>query len=343
MSQTISTSRVGKRQSLITIGVLGGPPPVYPVGGAAEVEMAGLYGVTGLEGLAETMALVWAQRFAPVLPERPDLLVMPEMSDRYLGTPPEVLVALHPVMYVRMTALLSQFARDNRCYIVHPTAVPGDDGTWYNGARLFDRDGEVISVYRKVFLVDGEREKGLLPGAEPCVVECDFGRLGFAICFDLNFTELLGAYRALKPDVIVFPSNYHGGLMQPYWAYQLRAHFVGAMGVAGVPSEVYSPLGQRLASSTNYFSHVTARVNLDAAVVHLDHHWEKLRALKERYGRDVVIEDPGHLGAVLVTSELSNRSVAEMLSEFQIETLDVYLDRSRCANAAIRDRRALSK
>src|SRR5690606_27636859 len=123
----------------------------------------------------------------------------------------------------------------------------------------------------------------------------------FVICFDLNFEELRLKYQAAKPDLIVFPSMYHGGLMQEYWAYSCRAHFVSSVAPANLPSEIISPVGHTLAASTNYFDFTTATVNLDCRVVHLDGNWGKLRALKEKYGSQVTIFDPGRLGAVLLT------------------------------------------
>jgi len=99
---------------------------------------------------------------------------------------------------------------------------------------------------------------------------------------------------------------------------------------------MYSPVGHRTAASTNYFPHVTTQINLDCAVVHLDFNWEKLRALKERYGCSASIFDPGQLGAVLITSEDPEVPVTQMIGEFGIETLDAYLDRSRHRNSDAR-------
>ena len=152
------------------------------------------------------------------------------------------------------------------------------------------------------------------------------GRVACAICFDLNFDELRLKYVAQRPDLIVFSSMYHGGLMQAYWAYSCRAHFVGAC--SGLPSAILSPAGEILATTTNYFSCVTATVNLDCALIHLDYNWEKLRALQRKYRRDVTINDPGQLGCVLVSSEHDALSVMDMIREFEIETRDEYLKRS---------------
>ena len=72
-----------------------------------------------------------------------------------------------------------------------------------------------------------------------------------------------------------------------------------------------------------------ARVNLDCKLVHLDYNWSRLRALKEKYGPAVTINDPGRLEAVPVTSEHQTISVSQMIKEFEIELLDDYFTRSR--------------
>jgi len=58
--------------------------------------------------------------------------------------------------------------------------------------------------------------------------------------------------------------------MQAYWAYSRRSHFVGAIASRSTPSQILNPLGQVVASNTNYYDYAVARVNLDCALVHLD-------------------------------------------------------------------------
>jgi hypothetical protein len=171
-------------------------------------------------------------------------------------------------------------------------------------------------------------EKGILCGKDAPVIDCDFGRVAMAICFDLNFDQLRLKYAKSKPDLIIFTSMYHGGLMQACWAYSCRSHFVGAIAGRGTPSEIRNPLGKVVASSTNYFDYAVATVNLDCALVHLDYNWERLRRLKAKYGPKVEITDPGYLGSVLVTSEHPTISADEMIKEFEIELLDDYFARS---------------
>ena len=163
-------------------------------------------------------------------------------------------------------------------------------------------------------------------GTAPAVLNCPIGRVGLVTCFDLNFLSLQQQYQKLRPELILFSSAFHGGSLQAQWALANRAYFVSA--VERLPCTVVSPTGQLLASSTNYTSSLVHTVNLDYAVLHLDFNWGKLQKAKKKYGEKIQIQDPGLLGAVLLTSETREFSVADVMEEFEMESLDCYLQRA---------------
>ncbi len=269
----------------------------------------------------------WKGRFAQVLPDRPDLIVVPEACDRPRGFSGEKRLEYYRVRKDQIQKFFAKVARENKCYMVYSAAREMEDGSWRNSSVLIDRTGKVTGIYNKNHVVIEETTKsGILCGRDAPVIECDFGRVALAICFDLNFDELRLKYVKAKPDLLIFSSMYHGGLMQSYWAYSCRSHFVGA--IAGLPCEIRDPLGRVIASNTNYFDYAVATVNLDCRLAHLDYNWGRLRALKAKYGPKVKITDPGYLGSVLITSEHDTISADEMIGEFQIELLDDYMARA---------------
>ena len=144
----------------------------------------------------------------------------------------------------------------------------------------------------------------------------------------MNFDELRLRYAKEKPDLIIFSSMYHGGVVQNMWAYTCRSHFVSSV-YKGNPSEIRNPMGEVIASNTNYFDYTVARINLDCKLVHLDYNWSKLTAMKEKYATSVTVSDPGKLASVLITSENSKVTAGQMVKEFEIELLDDYLNRAR--------------
>jgi predicted amidohydrolase len=192
-----------------------------------------------------------------------------------------------------------------------------------------------VGSYDKLRPTSTELEQSIMPGEAASVFECDFGTVGGAICFDLNFDELRLQYATLRPDLILFASMYHGGLMQSYWAYSCRSHLVSAISNPNAPSQVVLPTGSILAQSTNYTQFVTASINLDCALVHLDCFFSKIDEVKREYGPKLQIFDPGLLGSVLLSAEAEDLSITEVIDQFELELLDPYLDRSRVACASV--------
>jgi predicted amidohydrolase len=310
-----SSSAKGKRKGYVTIATIGSRPATV----AADTEPQKAVG---------KMIAHWRRKFAQVLPDRPDLIVVPEACDRPSGLSREKLRQYYKVRKDQVQNFFAETARQNNCYMVYSAHREMPDGTQRNSSVLIDRSGDVAGIYNKNHPTIGEIERGILCGRDAPVIECDFGRVAMAICFDLNFDELRLKYVKAKPDLIIFSSMYHGGLMQAYWAYSCRCHFVGAIAGRATPSEIRNPLGRVVASNTNYFDSAVATVNLDCALVHLDYNWQRLRKLKAKYGPKVKITDPGCLAAVLVASEHETVSVDEMIEEFEIELLNDYFARA---------------
>lgn len=269
----------------------------------------------------------WQALLARIEPEQPDLVVLPEACDRPQGYDSEAIAAYYEHVGTRNLEAFAAWCRTQRCYLAYSSLYYHEDGRMRNGTTLLGPDGAIVGRYHKHYLTLGEsRECGIAHGAEPIVLDTPIGRLGFLICFDLNFLELLPRYQALRPDLLVFSSRYHGGFMQQFWAYHCQAHFVAA--VAGQPSAILNPVGESLATTTNYQPYVAHEVNLDQVMVHLDHNRKKLEALKAHYGRAVRIHDPGRLGVVMVESRHGD-TAREMIDAFEIEDWWSYYARSR--------------
>ncbi len=279
--------------------------------------------------MVDGMIKFWAGELQQVLPDKPDLIVLPEVCARPSGMTPEQRKAYFAVRKDQILDYFRSIARANRCYIAFGTMRDIGNGKWYNSCVIVGRDGEIAGIYDKNFPTIGAMEHGTVADTKADLIQLDFGTVGCAICFDLNFGELLREYQKSQPDLLIYIGLYHGGLVQSYWAYTSRAYFVGSVGIVNLPSEIRNPFGQVVATSTNYFNYTVTTVNLDYRLVHLDYNWPKLRALKEKYGEKVKIYDPGEVGAVMISSEDETVSAADMVKEFDIELLDDYFNRSR--------------
>lgn len=197
------------------------PPPCDPVPVKKSVKVVRREIAVSVIGLARPMLPKgrkptvaecfrhWKYGMDKEIGNKPDLIVLPEGVDSWLGATPA-----DKLDWVRRRGdlLLKEFqlyAKEHSAYLVFNSYRQRKDGRFANTSYLIDREGDVIGVYDKVYPTPGEilwKELPIVPGGSPVVVDTDFGRVGFAICFDLNFRDLIEAYRREKPDVICFSS-----------------------------------------------------------------------------------------------------------------------------------------
>ena len=288
-----------------------------------------------LEAKVQEMMAYLQKNLEQVLPDQPDLIVVPEACDRFPSFTMEQRKRYYQHRGDRIRDFYRQVARKNHCYIAYSACrwLPEETTLPYrNSTQIIGRDGEIVGIYDKNHLVPAELDNGEIAyGTEAPVFQLDFGRVGCAICFDLNFDELMRRYAEQKPDLLIFSSMYHGGLSQEYWAYSCRSYFAGA--ICNDQSRILNPFGETVASTTNYYNFITGKVNLDYALVHIDYNDPKYRAAKEKYGDRLIIHDPGHIGAVMLTYEGTDRTVKDIIREFDIMLLDDYFNGCRAHRA----------
>ncbi|MHC4559244.1 MAG: carbon-nitrogen hydrolase family protein, partial [Planctomycetota bacterium] len=169
-----TAKKVGKKKGYIKIATIGSGPAAV----SADTEP---------QKIVEKMIAHWQKIFAQVLPDRPDLIVVPEACDRPGGFSLEKLRLYYQVRKDQIQKYFAKIARENNCYIVYSAHREMPDGTRRNSSVLIDRNGNVAGIYNKNHPTIGEIEKGILCGRDAPVIECDFGRVAMAICFDLNF------------------------------------------------------------------------------------------------------------------------------------------------------------
>lgn len=226
--------------------------------------------------------------------------------------------------------LYTDFAVSEKCHVAGSVKLV-EKGRTYNSIAFVSPEGKILGSYHKSNLTIGEIEMGLSPGSGAVIVESGIGRLGGIICFDLNFEDIRKQYVKIKPDVIVFPSMFHGGLMQQVWAYECRAFLVSALQFHG--GGILDPFGRPLALTDCYNSVAKARINLDRIMVHLDYNRDKFPDIEKKYGKEVRIDVPANIGSALLYSESEKRTAMEIAEEYKLELLDEYLNRSANANS----------
>ena len=188
-----------------------GTPPRKVIAGTVMQDLWGKYPglpqrLDQLAGLIDRIAEQSTRKYH----RGPDIAILPEAAitgeigqDALAGAVP-LKGPVHDV--------LGQKAREHRCYIVAPTFLLESDGKrCSNAAILFGRGGDVAGIYRKVHLVvspDNESmEGGSTPGTEVPVFDCDFGRLGIQICYDIEFDSGWNELARKSCDVVAWPTQ----------------------------------------------------------------------------------------------------------------------------------------
>jgi len=262
--------------------------------------------------------------------DKPDIILLPEIflqNTAYSSSKEEKIEKsdLLPEGGV-ITEFVSRKAREHRTY-VFASYWRRDEKGMYNSAVLFDREGKVLGVYDKVFPTIGEMEDGTLPGKGAKIFQTDFGRIGAIICFDLNFQELLADYKSKGVELLCMLSAFRGGFMVKATAF--RNQMFMATSTPGENSVIVDPLGRTLAESSAYGRTIFAKINLDSQIVHIDFNQQRVADMKKKYQEYVKIEVASPEAVYFISSFHPEVSIQDMIKEFEVETLDEYLDRAR--------------
>jgi predicted amidohydrolase len=141
--------------------------------------------------------------------EGADLVVLPELSDSgyVFASLAEARSLASPLSESATIAAWVSLANERDVAIAGGWCELGADGRLYNSAALVGPDG-LCAVYRKLHLWDREREV-FLPGDQLSpLIEIDGVRIGLAICYDLEFPELIRLLALAGVDLVVVPTNW---------------------------------------------------------------------------------------------------------------------------------------
>jgi predicted amidohydrolase len=102
-----------------------------------------------------------------------------------------------------------------------------------NTCVVFDPDGEVAAVYRKIHMFDVEvggvvyRESEIEePGDGPVSCEVEGWRLGLTVCYDLRFPELYRILAVEGAELVTVPAAFTLFTGKDHWELLLRARAV---------------------------------------------------------------------------------------------------------------------
>lgn len=101
----------------------------------------------------------------------------------------------------------------------------------FDTAFSTDKNGKIVSVYRKLHLYDAfgfkESSKFCRGNKIPKPVVTTIGKIGLMICYDIRFPELSRILAINGSDIIVIPSGWvHGIMKEEHWITMLKARAI---------------------------------------------------------------------------------------------------------------------
>lgn len=232
---------------------------------------------------------------------------------------------------------LARLARKHRTYVVCPIdRIDGDRRV--NSAVVLDRAGRIACVYDKIYpFFGGEcvKDPPVHPGEIVQVFSTDFGRVGLAICFDVNWPSLWQSLADQGAELVVWPSAYSAGRALQAHAINYHYYIVSATWMADCL--IYDIDGAELLhddkNSDDTLNVTRTTLDLDRCIFHFDfNHPGKLEKLLEDCGEDVEREKWLPMEAWFVLkAKRPGVSARELARRYGLEELRPYINRSALA------------
>ena len=102
-----------------------------------------------------------------------------------------------------------------------------------NTSVVFDPDGRIVALYRKIHLFDVEvggivyrESEAEEPGDEPVVCEAEDWKLGLSVCYDVRFPELYRILALEGAELVTVPAHFTTPTGKDHWHVLLRARAI---------------------------------------------------------------------------------------------------------------------
>lgn len=190
-----------------------------------------------------------------------------------------------------MGSTFSRLAKQHRCYLIVPTYLreAGSANECSNAAVLLGRNGEVVGTYRKVHLVvgaDGSTlEGGSTPGREVPIFDCDFGKLGIQICYDMEFDRGWNELARKGAEIIAWPTQSPQTSQPAARAMQQRCYIVSSTWRNN--ASIFEPTGKIIAQVKPPDQIAVQEIDLSYAILPWSSRLRNGRALQDKFGDKV--------------------------------------------------------
>jgi hypothetical protein len=215
-----------------------------------------------------------------------------------------------------------------------------EEGTplrYCNAGVLVDREGRLAGVYRKVHPATDLKydlmEGGMTPGRDFPVFDCDFGRLGIQICYDVFFLEGWEALAKQGAEIVAFASQTPQTARPSMYALQHRYYVVSA--TPRDHAAVYNPLGIIEAQTTQQ-GVLVHQIDLSYAIVGWEDGLDEGRGFTRKFGDKVGYNYyPGEDAGVFWSND-PTMSIRQMVDSFGFPEPTEDVRRSRLLQDKVR-------
>jgi predicted amidohydrolase len=255
--------------------------------------------------------------------QRPDLAVLPE-TFMAAGLPSHKIRSVAESIPGPCFDAVAACAQRHSMNVVAGFFVSDGDRV-SNVAALIDRSGRLIGLHSKTHPTEGEIEGGVTPGVGARVFDTDIGRIGLAICFDINWPSLWTDMKRNGAELVCWISAYEGGL--PLQAHASLHEIPIVTSVWPYHARVIDKTGRIVAQSSRWSRLAVYSLDLDKRVFHTDQQAHLLLPIQSRYGDRVRVEAFTEEHLFTVESFSSDLEVEEVVKEFGLVEFRAYLER----------------
>ena len=163
-----------------------------------------------------------------------DLVVLPEKWNG-IGAAEALRELAEPLDGGESVAAMARWARTHGIALVGGSITERREGRakLSNTCCVFDRDGALVAVYRKIHLFD-VKVGGLVyreseaeePGEEPVVAQVEDWAVGLSVCYDVRFPELYRILALEGSELLTVPAHFTLVTGKDHWELLLRARAV---------------------------------------------------------------------------------------------------------------------
>jgi predicted amidohydrolase len=214
---------------------------------------------------------------------------------------------------------------------VAPTYLEESGGGISNAAALFGRKGEVAGIYRKVHLVVSpggtDFENDCAPGTAVPVFDCDFGKLGIQICYDIEFDYGWNELARNGAELIAFTTQSPQTSHPASRAMHNRCYIVSSTWRSN--ATVFEPTGKIAAQILPPDRILVHELDLSYAILPWHPKLQHGKALRSKYGDKVGFRYYEDEDCGLFWSNDPQTPIAEMAKAIGVPEVEASLERVR--------------